>query len=74
MVTDSSINGNTVNYESEDQYISYGVDYLKKVNSDEAKVFFDHAYDKSEAPFMDDRGYHFTLLYKDGNYTLISKN
>ncbi len=72
-MTKDYANGNYINYESDEDYASYGLYYLKNLYAEEAQVFFNQAYAKGEAPFQDKNGYRFTLIYKGGEYTLISK-
>lgn len=73
MKTYQSMHGQYVYYESEEEYAQYGLKYLSYLPDDQAKVFFDEAYTKGEAPFQDTNGYKFVLMYLGGEYFLNSK-
>ncbi|MCX6721934.1 MAG: hypothetical protein NTY04_01970 [Candidatus Staskawiczbacteria bacterium] len=70
MATEKSIIFNrTVNH---DDSVSEGMYYLsRQLNMEEAKVFFDEAYNKGHAEFQNRMGYHFRLVYHDGEYELV---
>jgi hypothetical protein len=74
MITNDTINGNYVSYESDDQYASSAVSFLKNLNTDEAQVFFTHADRFYVTPFADTNMRHFTLSYQpDKSFLIESK-
>lgn len=51
-----------------------GVRYLRDdLDSEEARVFFDQARQKGFAKFEDDQDRQYTLIYKNGIYTLVRR-
>lgn len=53
---------------------SLGIDYLKNdLDYEETRVFFDQARARNSAQFEDDDDRQYTLLYKNGVYTLIRR-
>jgi len=66
-----TIHGFIVVYE---QNAQPAVQYLRDdLDFNEARVFFDQARLRGQAMFEDDEDRQFTLLYKDGVYTLIRR-
>ncbi|MDD5589953.1 MAG: hypothetical protein PHQ47_02130 [Candidatus Portnoybacteria bacterium] len=52
----------------------HGYDYLaSKLNSEEAKVYFDYAKSHGEAQFETQSGKDYSLFHKDGLYTLVKR-
>ena len=69
METKVIINGHTVSY---DDSLHAGIYFLTHIiNAQEAKVFFDEAYNKGYAVFEDRLGYKFKLVHHGGEYQLI---
>ena len=69
METKSIIYGHTI---SHDDNVSQGMYFLTRViNQQEAKVFFDEAYNKGSAVFEDRMGFKFKLIHHGGEYQLI---
>ena len=63
------IHGHTVEY---DEKTSAGLRYLsRELDDQEAKVFFDEAYNQGSAVFEDHMGYKFKLVHHGGEYQLI---
>ena len=64
------IYGHTVAYDS--SVVSQGIYFLTRViNAQEAKVFFDEAYNYGSATFEDRMGYKFKLVHHGGEYQLV---
>lgn len=60
--------GHTVSY---DDSVHQGFYYLsRQINSAEAKVFFDQAYNRGSATFEDHMGYIFKLVHHGSEYQL----
>jgi len=60
--------GHTVSYE---ESVSHGMYFLsRQINAEEAKVFFDEAYNRGHAVFQDHAGYKFKLVHESGGYKL----
>jgi len=54
--------------------VEEGISYLRDdLDFNEARIFFDQARQKGFAEFEDDEDRQYTLLYKDGNYTLVRR-
>ena len=63
------ISGHTVEYGPEEHH---GIYYLShELNAQEAKVFFDEAYNRGSAIFEDHMGYKFKLIHHGGEYQLV---
>lgn len=61
--------GHTV---SHDESVAGGWYYLShQINQDEAKVFFDEAYNKGSATFQDHMGYRYKIVHNGGEYNLV---
>ncbi len=73
MKTYRTIHEHDVYYESDEHDISYGLDYLSNLSYDEAKVFFDQAYDNGDASFEDSSHYRYALMRVGGEYVLNCK-
>jgi hypothetical protein len=57
---------------SHDDTVSQGVYFLtRELGLEEAKVFFDEAYNKGYAVFQDRMGYKYKLIYSSGQYQLV---
>jgi hypothetical protein len=63
-----TILGHEVAYDSA---IYDGVRYLSRLDPQEAKVFFDEAYNKGSALFEDHMGTKFKLILSNGAYQLV---
>lgn len=74
MINSTTLSGYTVKYESDDDKVSYGVDYLYKLNSAEGQTLISAAKSTGEASFNNGDGYHFGLVPQDSGFMLISKN
>jgi hypothetical protein len=62
------IHGHTVEY---DEKTSAGLRYLsRELDDEEAKVFFDEAYNYGHAVFEDHFGYKFKIIHHGGEYQL----
>jgi hypothetical protein len=62
--------GHTVSYD--DVIVAGGIYFLaRQINVQEAKIFFDEAYDHGSAVFQDHRGYKFKLVHHGGEYQLV---
>jgi hypothetical protein len=69
METKSTIYGHII---SHDDSVSAGMYFLTRViNQQEAKVFFDEAYNYGSATFEDRMGYKFKLIHQGGEYQLV---
>lgn len=65
----SIIFGHTV---SHDDSVNAGMYFLsRQLGIEEAKVFFNEAYDHGHVLFQDRMGYHFKLIYHNGEYQLV---
>ncbi|MGA2418318.1 MAG: hypothetical protein ABSF55_03705 [Candidatus Staskawiczbacteria bacterium] len=63
------IYGHTV---SHDDSVSQGIYFLTRViNAQEAKVFFDEAYNYGHAIFQDRMGYKYELVHNGAEYQLV---
>lgn len=63
------VHGHTVEY---DEKNSAGVRYLSyELDDQEARVFFDEAYNQGSAVFEDHAGYKFKLVHHGGEYQLV---
>ena len=61
--------GHTVSY---DEKTSHGVYYLThELDAEEAKVFFDQAYNQGSAIFEDHMGYKYKLIHHGSEYQLV---
>jgi hypothetical protein len=68
METKTIIYGHTV---AHDEKVSQGIYFLTRViNAQEAKVFFDEAYNYGAATFQDRMGYKFKLTHHGAEYQL----
>ena len=57
---------------SHDDSVSAGMYFLsRQVSMEEAKVFFDEAYNKGYSLFQDHLGYHYKLIHHNGEYQLV---
>ena len=64
------INGHTITYDN--STVEQGIYFLGRIISmEEAKVFFDEAYNKGSALFEDRMGYKFKLVHHDDGYELV---
>ena len=69
MQTKTMIWGHTV---SHDESVSAGIYFLsRQINAQEAKVFFDEAYNYGSAVFQDHMGYKFKLVHHGAEYQLV---
>lgn len=69
MESKTIIYGHTV---SHDDSVSQGMYFLTRViNAQEAKVFFDEAYNYGSATFEDRMGYKYKLIHTGGEYQLV---
>ena len=69
METKTIIFGHTV---SHDDSVSAGFYFLThQINAQEAKVFFDEAFNYGSAVFSDHMGYKYKLIHDGGEYQLI---
>jgi hypothetical protein len=69
MLTKTIIYGHTVAHDSD---VSQGIYFLTRViNAQEAKVFFDEAYNYGHAVFEDRLGYKFKLVHDGAEYQLV---
>lgn len=69
METKSIIFGHTV---SHDESVSHGIYYLtREIDAQEAKVFFDQAYNEGHAIFEDHMGYKYKLIHHGAEYQLV---
>ena len=65
----TTIHGHIVSY---DPAIHEGIYYLSmRIGQDEAKVFFDEAYNRGSAVFEDHMGYKYKLIHNGGEYQLV---
>ena len=65
----SLIHSHTVEY---DEKTSAGLRYLsRELDDQEAKVFFDQAYNYGSAVFEDHMGYKYKLIHNGGEYKLV---
>lgn len=65
------VHGFSVIYE---QNAIEGIRYLRDdLDFEEARIFFDQARLKGFAQFEDDEDRQYTLLYKEGSYTLLRR-
>ena len=65
----STIYGHIV---SHDDNVSQGMWFLTRViNAEEARVFFDEAYNRGHAVFEDRMGYKYKLVHTGGEYQLV---
>ena len=63
------INGHTVEYE---ENAKHGVYYLThQIDTQEAKVFFDQAFNRGSAAFEDQMGYNYKLVHHGSEYQLV---
>ncbi|MCX6724380.1 MAG: hypothetical protein NT155_04440 [Candidatus Staskawiczbacteria bacterium] len=63
------IKGHTVSHEKD---VAAGVRYLiYELAADEAKVFFDEAYNQGSAIFEDHMGYKYKLVHHGSEYQLV---
>jgi len=70
METKVIINGHAVSYD--DGVVHDGIYFLSRIiNPQEAKVFFDEAYNYGSAVFEDRMGYKFKLVHASGEYQLV---
>jgi hypothetical protein len=61
--------GHTV---SHDESVSQGIYFLaRQLSIEEAKVFFDEAYNKGHAIFQDHLGFRFKLIHHNDEYQLV---
>jgi hypothetical protein len=57
---------------SHDESVSQGIYFLARIiNAQEAKVFFDEAYNYGSAVFQDRMGYKYKLIHHGGEYQLV---
>ena len=69
METKIMIWGHTVSY---DDSLHQGIYFLTHIiNAQEAKVFFDEAFNYGSATFEDRMGYKFKLVHHGGEYQLV---
>ena len=69
MMTKETINGHII---SHDETVSQGIYFLtRQIPQEEAKVFFDEAYNKGSAIFSDHMGYKYKLIHDVGEYQLV---
>lgn len=62
--------GHIVSYDS--AVVEQGIYFLTRViNQQEAKVFFDEAYNYGSATFEDRMGYKYKLIHNGGEYQLV---
>lgn len=69
METKTIVYGHTV---SHDETVSQGMYFLtREINAQEAKVFFDEAYNYGHAIFQDHMGYKYKLVHNGAEYQLV---
>ena len=69
METKTIIYGHTV---SHDEKVDQGIYYLtRQINAEEARVFFDQAYNRGSATFEDHMGYIYKLIHHGSEYQLV---
>ena len=57
---------------SHDESVAHGIWYLtRELDAQEAKVFFDQAYNRGNAIFEDHMGYKYKLIHHGGEYQLV---
>lgn len=68
MAQKTTIQGHIVSY---DESANEGAYYLSmRINPQEAKVFFDEAFNQGSALFEDHMGYKYKLIYSGGEFQL----
>ena len=64
-----TLHGHIVSYDEETTMSA--IRYLKELNAQEIKVFFDQAYNHGFAVFQDRYASHFKLVHQTGEYQLL---